>query len=129
MLIIETVFAATTTHNEATFAYYRRLGAVASFVRANLDQPIDLARAATVAGLSEKYFSAYFRQRVGVGFHRWLTALRVEKAAELFRSSDDGITQVAFEVGFRDIRTFERNFKRHFAMTPRHYRNQVRPGT
>ena len=108
----------------SAFRYYPVLKRVKDYVDANLDGDISLGTVADVAGLEEKYFSAFFRQKAGIGFRSWLTQLRIQKAKEMFRDHDHRITHVALSVGFRDLRTFERAFT---GMTPRSYKASVRP--
>ena len=111
----------------SAFSYYPVLKRVKDYVDLNLNQDISLGRVAGIAGLEEKYFSAFFREKAGIGFRSWLTQLRVERAEEMIRDHDRRITDVAFSVGFRDLRTFERAFKRHTGMTPRSYKASVKP--
>lgn len=44
------------------FVYYPRLKKVKEYVEEHLEEKISLANAAEIAGLEEKYFSAYFRK-------------------------------------------------------------------
>ncbi len=44
---------------------------------------------------------------------------------ELLKARDFSITEVAYEVGFRDLRTFERAFKRYALKTPREFKKSV----
>ena len=99
-------------HHEA-FSYYDRLSPVLRFVTANVATPISLDGAAKVAGLERKYFSAFFHSKVGATFTEWIRVLRVCRAMELMRAHDDSIIRTAFAAGFRDVRTFERAFKRY----------------
>jgi len=48
-------------------------------------------------------------------------------AMELMKSRDFAITEVAEEVGFRDLRTFERAFKKYTLTTPREFKKSVVP--
>lgn len=111
----------------AAFAYYARLERVRTYIEQNLSDRISLKTAARIAGLEEKYFSAFFRAKTGICFKQWLTRLRVSYAAEMMASRDHSITNVALAAGFQDLRTFERAFKQHFGMTPRAYKHRVRP--
>ena len=113
--------------NHEAFAYYDRLTPVLRYVEANLSKPISLGEAAQAAGLERKYFSAFFRSKVGVPFTEWIRLLRVDRAETLIQHCDDSITRVAFAAGFRELRTFERVFKRHVGVTAREYRASVRP--
>ncbi len=107
--------------------YYRRLAAVVRYVEAHGSEPVSLRDAARVAGLEPKYFSAFFRSKVGTRFSEWIRAVRVERAVRLMRASDTSITRLAFEVGFGEVRTFQRAFKRLVGATPSAYRASVRP--
>lgn len=113
--------------HDSAFGYYPALQRVKEYVETNLEEEISLEMAARVAGLEEKYFSAFFRRRTGVGFKAWLTELRIQRAKDMLRERDHRITSVAFSVGYRDLRTFERAFKRHTGMTPRSFKASVRP--
>lgn len=109
------------------FSYYLPLQRVREFVDRNLSEPIPLRTAARAAGLEEKYFSAFFHRKTGVCFRDWLAARRVERAIEILKQRDDTITSVAASVGFQDLRTFERAFKRLTGLTPREFKRSVAP--
>jgi len=113
-------------HPEA-FTYYDRLSPVLEFVTAHVSTPISLDAAAKLAGLERKYFSAFFHSKVGATFTEWVRILRVSRAMELMRVRDDSIVRIAFAAGFRDVRTFERAFKRYVGLSPKAYRASVRP--
>ena len=113
--------------NSQAFDYYSRLGRVRELVEQHFDEHIPLGRAAHVACLERKYFSSFFRSKTGVCFRDWLAYQRSLRAAELMRRSNCSTLEVAFAVGFRDIRTFERSFKRCMGLTPGQYKRQVRP--
>jgi len=113
-------------HQDA-FSYYDRLTPVHQFVTTHVSKPISMADAAKVAGLERKYFSAFFHSKVGITFTEWIRLLRVRRSMELMRAHDDSIPRIAFAAGFRDVRTFERAFKRYVGVSPTAYRSSVRP--
>jgi len=115
--------------NGPALAYYPRLSAVAAYVRTHLTDRITLADVSRIAGLERKYFSAYFRSKVGISFTEWLRLLRVRRATELIQGRDASVTRLAFASGFRDVRSFERAFKRLVGMPPAVYRASVRPAS
>jgi xylan 1,4-beta-xylosidase len=115
------------TIRDTAFGYYERLGRLERYVAEHLSEPITAAHAAEVAGLETKYFSTFFRVKVGVRFKHWLGHVRARRAMDLIRNSDRSLTDVAFEAGFADLRTFDRVFKQHTGMTPREYRREARP--
>lgn len=113
--------------NPRAFTYYRRLGKVRDYVERHLSDDLTLKTVAQVVGLNEKYFSVFFYERTGVYFREWVNSIRVRRAMELMKARNYAISDVAFEVGYKDLRTFERAFKRQTAMTPREYRRSVQP--
>jgi two-component system response regulator YesN len=113
--------------NERAFEYYYRLRQIKQFAEEHYKEQIPLKRAARIAGLEEKYFSTFFQKKVGVGFKHWLTQLRIARAMELIKTEDYTISEIAQAVGFTDLRTFERSFKTFIKLTPRDFKNSVRP--
>jgi len=113
--------------NGAAFNYYPRLKRLHQYVDQSYSEPISLKKAAGIAALESSYFSSYFRAKVGITFTDWLRQVRIRKAMKLMKGSDLSITEVAYEVGFGDLRTFERAFKQYTRRTPREFKKFVRP--
>ncbi|RPJ87536.1 MAG: AraC family transcriptional regulator [Acidobacteria bacterium] len=116
-----------TAVNERAFQYYGSLRAVRDFVTLRYGERITLAAVARVARMERTYFSAFFHRRVGIPFRDWLRDFRVRKAMDLLKESDQPITAVAKAVGFQQIRSFERAFKKTSGMTPVQYKRLHRP--
>ncbi len=112
------------TNGEA-FNYYPRLKRLRQYVEQSYSEPIPLEKAAGIAALESSYFSTYFRAKVGITFTEWLRQVRIRKAMELMKASDFSITEIAYEVGFGDLRTFGRAFKKHTLMTPSEFKKSV----
>ncbi len=108
------------------FRYYPRLGKVKRYVDLHYCEPLNLQALAEVAGLERTYFSRFFHEKTGVCFRDWLSWIRVNHAMELMASDDRPITEIALEVGFHDLRTFERAVERCTGNTPRSVRNRLR---
>lgn len=82
-----------------------------------------LVATANFVGLSPKYFSAFFRQHVGVTFSFWRGYIKIEQAKVLFLESPwRPVGAIAMAVGYQDLTTFGRAFKRYEAICPRQYR-------
>ncbi len=111
--------------NGEVFDYYPRLNRLREYVEKSYSEPISLGKAAGIAALESSYFSTYFHAKVGITFTEWLRHVRIEKAMELMKAGDFSITHIAYEVGFADLRTFERAFKKHTRMTPREFKKSV----
>lgn len=104
----------------------RRLLRVRHFVEGHYTEPLPLERVAAVAGLERSYFSRYFHSKTGVCFHDWLRDLRIVRALALMREEDLTLTQIAFDSGFGDLRTFERACERSTGLCPKAARARLR---
>lgn len=99
-----------------------RLAAMRDDVVANLSRMSLSAReVARRHGVSERYVQLLFEQS-GTSFSRFVTAARLERAMAMLR--DPGcahlrVGDIAFAVGFADLTTFNRNFRRAYGDTPR----------
>lgn len=115
--------------DERAFAYYRRLRRLDTYCRRHYPETITLQRAADIAALERTYFSTYFRAKVGVCFSNWLSMLRVREAKRLLRRSDRPISDVAIDVGFGNLTSLERAFKRWTGTTPSDFRRRHQPSS
>lgn len=113
--------------SDRAFTYYARLQRVKRHLERNLSEDLPLAKAARIASMNETYFCEFFHEKVGVQFKRWVDSVRIRHAKELMESRNLSISTIAFEVGFGSLRTFERTFKLHTALTPSAYKQQVQP--
>jgi AraC-like DNA-binding protein len=113
--------------NDRAFSYYARLRRVREYVHRHLSEALPLGAAARIAAMNEKYFSTFFHAKTGLRYTEWLNSVRINRAVELMTERNYSISAVAAAVGYRDLRTFERAFKKRTAMTPRAYKRSIRP--
>jgi AraC-like DNA-binding protein len=91
------------------------------------DQP---ERAWTIGGLAKEValsrssFAARFRQLVGESPLRYITRIRLARAAERLHTTEDTIAQIAAHTGYRSEFAFSKAFKRAFGMPPVAYRGR-----
>jgi AraC-like DNA-binding protein len=88
-------------------------------------EPLDLGTVATAACMGRTAFSRAFRRVTGIRFRDFVWAYRVSAAAELIRTRDRSLTDLAFEVGFGSVVGFERAFKRVAGRTPAAFRREL----
>ena len=92
----------------------------------HFQDPISLQQLARHACVSSSHLSYLFKKTLGISFKPFLVLVRIQKAAHLLIEQPfRGITEVALEVGFGDLRHFERMFKRLLACSPRAYRQNA----
>lgn len=112
--------------NEFAFVFCPRLAKVKRYVEKRYAEPIGLGQAARIAGLEKKYFCKYFHSKVGICFAEWVARKRINRAILMLMNHDHSIADLALSVGFGDLRTFERAFKKFAGCTPRECKNIVR---
>lgn len=81
-----------------------------------------------VAGLNAPYFCRMFKRVTGIKFTDWNARVRVDEAKRLLGLIDMPITVVGASVGYPDLTSFERVFKRYESMSPREYRRLLTNG-
>lgn len=77
---------------------------------------------ASQLGLSTSHFRFLFRQATGHPFHKYVVALRLEKAKQMLIEQELPVSQVATAVGFTGLSHFSRAFTQRFSASPSHIR-------
>jgi AraC family transcriptional regulator len=72
------------------------------YVVAHLDEPIEVAALAKLAGRSPFHFSRVFSRSVGMSPHRYVVHRRLQRAIELAREGRSGLAEIAAQTGFAD---------------------------
>jgi AraC family transcriptional regulator len=89
----------------------------------HLAEEMTLDELAKVACFSKFHFSRIFSAITGETLFRFISRVRIEKAAVLLIADvNKSITDIAFQVGFSDISIFSRNFKQYFGISAGEYR-------
>lgn len=92
------------------------------YIRAHYAEPTLLAEAAGYCGFSKYYFAHYFKEITGLTFYEYLTGYRMQMAVAALQNSETGISEIALNCGFSNVRSFNRVFKAAFGTTPSKYR-------
>ena len=79
---------------------------------------------AAAVGMSKSRFSAVFSQYTGQTFTEYLIYLRLMRAKELLRTTNEKSSRIAYETGYNDAHYFSYIFKKNTGMTPSEYRAQ-----
>jgi len=83
---------------------------------------LPVADLAAAANLSPAHFSRQFRRVFGESPHQYLLTRRLERAADLLRTTDWSIARICFAVGAQSVGSFTTSFRRTFGRTPLDYR-------
>jgi AraC-like DNA-binding protein len=74
------------------------------------------------AGINPYRYLRLFQRLTGMTPHQYVLHVRLMRAAERLRSSDDAISIVAYDAGFADLATFNRRFRKLIGQTPTVFR-------
>ena len=75
-------------------------------------------------GYSYYYLSRLFRKNTRLGFHQFCNIKRVESAVALLETEELTISEISWQCGFRNLRTFNRVFLQLIGQSPSQYRNE-----
>lgn len=100
----------------------RRVTRALRCIEFNAHEPLSLIGLAREAAMSPYHFLRTFRAVVGMTPHQFLLRTRLHRAAAQLRRSNDDISTIALAIGFNDLSTFNRRFRRVTGKTPTAYR-------
>lgn len=92
----------------------------------HLDEPLNLADLAAIAGFSPYHFHRVFQYVTGEAPKEYLRRLRLERAVHRLKVSPDNLIRIALEAGYTTNETFTRAFTRAFGIRPSEFRAVLR---
>lgn len=95
-----------------------------NYIEKNFDQDLTLEEIAKEVHLNSSYLSHIFKEEMGCGFTDYLTETRLDKAQELLRNSNQNVTAIANQVGYKNANYFSQVFKKKNGLTPTEYRKR-----
>ncbi|NIU85722.1 MAG: helix-turn-helix domain-containing protein [Candidatus Thorarchaeota archaeon] len=93
-----------------------------NYMEEHFSEDISLEKLASEACMSKFHFSRIFTSTVGASPMKCLIRIRVERAMELLKHDRSSISMVSSSVGFNDLSSFIKNFKKIAGTTPSSYR-------
>ena len=100
----------------------RAVRRVLALIEERYAQELTLTDMANAAELSPNYFCRYFKKIAGCSPVEYLIDYRLNTAAYMLTTTEDGIADVALACGFNDASHFIKFFRRKKGVTPRRYR-------
>lgn len=83
-----------------------------------------LHQLARECGCSVRHFRRLFRQHYGISLREQQIELRLQKARQLLKETNDKVMDVAYNSGYRHLGLFHQMFKKRYGMTPNEWRRQ-----
>jgi two-component system, response regulator YesN len=99
---------------------------IIKFMKQNYTKPLTLDDISAQVYISPKYMCSIFKEEAGVTIFDYLTKIRMEKAKQLLLESDMHVQNIGVSIGYNNVQSFIRFFKKYFSLTPEQYRKANR---
>lgn len=103
-----------------------KLRRILEYVAMHYCLDISLEGCAAAAGFNPTYLSRYFHQNMGMTFQEYVKRLRIDRARWLLTNVRTSVTEIAYACGFKDIKTFNKLFKKECGVSPTQFRKNVK---
>jgi len=101
---------------------YKRLNYAKDFIHSCYMNEITLDKLASVACLNSAYFLREFKKYLGATPHQYIMQRRLGAAKKLLETTTCNIAEICYSVGYSDVTSFNKLFRKNFAVTPGAYR-------
>lgn len=101
---------------------------VKNYISTHLGEDIKRENLTEIIYLNPDYLARLFKADVGKTIGAYIRDMRMERAKQMLRSSDETIGNIAFEVGYDNFSYFSQLFRKNTGMSPKEYRCQMQKG-
>ena len=100
---------------------------ILKYVTEHIDTPdLKIDNIADAMGMSRSVLYLKIKQQLGMTPIDFVRHVRIMRACELLKDTDESLSSVAFAVGFSDAKYFSKVFKRETGIVPTEYRERTR---
>ena len=104
-----------------------RLGRALQYIREHSHEKCPVEAMAQHAGLSRRVLENLFRQQLKTTPFKELRLLRIERACQLLRETNDSLDTIVSRIGYSCRSRFSTDFRRQMGITPVRYRKRQHP--
>jgi AraC-like DNA-binding protein len=123
--LAETITSHVRSHEAASVHDIRLREAIKILNAEYSDTHLHLHDVAQKVRLSASHLVRLLRIHTGTGFYPLLLEIRMERAAELLRTTGLCVKEIAFGVGYNSVSTFDRRFLMRYGTSPTDYRRRL----
>lgn len=102
-----------------------KLKRVIKFIDENYKSDLSREGLASAVGIHPNYFGRLFKTYTGKTINEYINGLRIEDAINQLKMEEVKIIDIAFNVGYESLVTFNRVFKKVTGKTPSEYRDEM----
>lgn len=96
------------------------------YIGSHYQEDLSQEMVAAMFHFTSSYFCQLFKSHLNVTFNQYVTRLRLSKAKEMLSSSNVKVYRVSEQLGYHDVKYFNRVFKKETGLTPEEYRSLSR---
>ncbi len=104
---------------------YKRLHYAKDFIDSCYASEITLHELSLITLMNTAYFLRQFKKYFHTTPHQYLMQRRMQVASEMMQHKNLPIAEVCNAVGYEDMSSFTRLFKKHYGFSPESYRTQI----
>ncbi|MGI2295702.1 helix-turn-helix domain-containing protein [Paenibacillus sp. GXUN7292] len=97
---------------------------VTNYLNDHLDADVSLDFLADKLNISSGYLSTYFKEKTGNNYMDYVNNLRIDRAKQLLQNQSLYVQTIAEKVGYGNVNSFIRMFKKFTGITPGEYRRK-----
>jgi AraC-like DNA-binding protein len=106
-----------------------RIGSIIDYLENNYSKEISLEFLAEMSYMSVRNFQRVFKKATGQSPIDYLIHIRLEKAKQMLRESNEQVADIAIQSGFNEYNYFSRKFKNAIGISPLKYRMRFKPSS
>ena len=95
------------------------------YIEKNFSKKCSLKDVSDYVGYDYSYISKLFKRKLGITLKSYVNRLRIQRAVNLLKNTDNSVLDIAFECGFGCLRSFDREFFSVIGLKPTEYRKSV----
>ena len=112
-------------HDESVNTEKKLCENVAAMLVANYSKDIDMMTVASRFSVSYSYLSRIFKNNMNMTLTDYLNKYRIDRSCELLKDKSEKLEAIALQVGYNNIQSYQRFFKKFKGTTPTLYKKSV----
>lgn len=103
----------------------KKISEIVNYMEAHFNEDISMEAIAEHFEMSNRYFSKFFRENIGIPPKEYLTLFRLRHATHLLEKTDYPVIDIAYACGFTSLSSFYKFFSRTYKQSPAQYRKNI----
>ncbi|WMJ22173.1 AraC family transcriptional regulator [Paludicola sp. MB14-C6] len=92
------------------------------YINNNYSYDINITKLSDYIGIDRTYLYRIFMDYINISPEQYLLKVRMTKAANLLKTTEHSVLQIALSTGYKDASHFSTTFKKYFNVSPSDYR-------